>query len=71
MLALVTLREAVDLFGVFGLTIFGAFCWSRRRRRDALERAARKERQAEFTRRMIRGDRERAEALRCRGGVIR
>lgn len=70
-LALVGLHEALNLFAVWGFLAIGAFLWNRRRHRNALEQAARKERVAEFNRRLIRAERAREEALRCKGGVVR
>lgn len=70
-LALVSLREAADLMGVVGLTLFGAFLWSRMRRKDQLRRAAQKERQAEYARRHHCWDCERDEAQRYFGTGVR
>lgn len=70
-LALVTLQEAGDLFGAVGITLFGAFLWSRMRRKDKLRRVAAKERQAEYSLRLLRAAREREAALRYFGRPAR
>jgi hypothetical protein len=69
--ALISWHQLFDLTGVVAVTLGGAYSWSYLRRKDRLRRVERKERQAEYARRHLRWDRDSAEALRCRGGVVR
>lgn len=65
--ALVSLREGVDMVGVFGLTAGGAWLYAHLRRRDARRRVERKERQARYMLAALRRQREWDDAQRYFG----
>lgn len=70
-LALVHTKEAFDFIGIGVLVSGGWFSWNRISAKEKQRRIERLEKQAEYARRHLRWDRESAEALRCRGGVVR
>ena len=68
---LLTLLVWWQAVGVMLLAIGALFFYVHLKGERRARRIRRKEADAELKRLMIRGERERSEALRCRGGVVR